>query len=82
MVNYINALPPGAAFIRSAAADALRIVPGVVVTGREIAYPPGDIVPRVLEKLGTDLRFVTANSTAVDKPLPTLYSADGYIVGG
>jgi hypothetical protein len=54
----------------------------VVVTGREIAYPPGDTVPRVLEKFGTDLRFVTANSTAVDKPLPTLYSADGYIVGG
>lgn len=82
MVNYVNDLPPGVAFRRGAAADALRIVPGLVITGQEIAFPTGDVVPRVLEKLGTDLRFVTANSTAVDKPLPTLYSADGYIVGG
>lgn len=82
MVNYINALAPGVAFRRAAAAEALRVVPGLVITGQEIAFPTGDVVPRVLEKLGTDLRFVTANSTAVDKPLPTLYSSDGYITGG
>lgn len=82
MSNYVNNLPPGAAFRRASASDALRTVPGLVVTGNEVLFPFGDVVPRVLEKFGTDLRFVTANSTAVDKPLPSLYVSDGYIVGG
>lgn len=80
--NYVNSLNPGAAFRRAAASEALRQVPGLVVTGNEVLFPFGDVIPRVLEKFGTDLRFVTANSTAVDKPLPTLYSSDGYLVGG
>jgi hypothetical protein len=75
-------LSPGKAFRRSEAASALRQVPGLVVSGNEVSYPTGDVVPRVLEKLGTSLSAVTANSSAVDKPLPTLYSSDGYILGG
>lgn len=82
IVNYVNMLPPGKAFRRSEAASALRQVPGLVVSGNEVSYPTGDVVPRVLEKLGTSLSAVTANSSAVDKPLPTLYSSDGYIIGG
>jgi hypothetical protein len=82
MSNYVNGLAPGIAFRRASASDALRTVPGLVVTGNEVLFPFGDVVPRVLEKFGTDLRFVTANSTAVDKPLPSLYVSDGYIVGG
>jgi uncharacterized phage protein gp47/JayE len=82
IVNYVNMLSPGKAFRRSEAASALRQVPGLVVSGNEVSYPTGDVVPRVLEKLGTSLSAVTANSSAVDKPLPTLYSSDGYILGG
>jgi len=78
----VNMLPPGKAFRRSECSAALRQVPGLVVSGNEVSYPTGDVVPRVLEKLGTSLSAVTANSSAVDKPLPTLYSSDGYILGG
>ena len=82
MVNYINNLRPGQAFRRAAASEALRRVPGLYITGSEVASPIGDVVPRVVEKLGTDLRFVLANSSAVERPLPTLYAIDGYEVGG
>lgn len=82
VANYVNALPPGGRFSRKECANALRSVSGLYVTGDEVAFPLGDVVPKVLEKFGTDLRFVTANSTAVERPLPTLYSADAYIVGG
>ena len=82
VVNYVNALPPGAAFSRNDCIQALRRVPGLVVTGREIIAPSGDVVAKVLQKLGTALSSVTANSSAVDKPLPTLYAEDGYLVGG
>ena len=82
VVNYVNMLPPGAKFSPSAAAKALRVVPGLVVKGNEVVFPIGEIIPSVLEKFGTDLASVTANSSAVDKPLPTLYASDGYVVGG
>lgn len=80
--NYVVALPPGGAFRRADCTRALSRVPGLVITGNEIFYPPGDVVPRVLEKLGTDLASVTANSSAIDRPLPTLYASDGFLVGG
>lgn len=82
VANYVNQLPPGAPFRRVDCSRELRRVRGLYVTGGEVVSPIGDIVPRVLEKFGTDLRFITANSSAVEKPLPTLYVNDGYIVGG
>lgn len=82
VVNFVNDLAPGAAFRRTDCVNALRRVPGLVISGNEVFFPPGDVVPGVLQKLGTDLSSVSANSSAVDRPLPTLYSSDGYVVGG
>ena len=82
VVNFVNNLKPGAAFRRADVVRALQTVPGLYLTGSEVVSPLGDEVPRVLEKFGTDLRFVLANSSAVERPLPTLYSIDGYQLGG
>lgn len=63
IVNYINSLNPGAPFVLAAATRALRTVPGLVVTGTEIADPRGDVVPNRLEVLRTSLGLVLIAST-------------------
>lgn len=53
VVNYINMLPPGQSLLRSALIEVLRGVPGLVVTGNEIVFPPGNITARALQAFRT-----------------------------
>lgn len=55
VVDYMNSLAPGAAFVVNNAVDKLRVVDGLVITGTEIYSPPGDVIPAPLQALRTYL---------------------------
>jgi hypothetical protein len=59
-VNYTNGLAPGASFIVDDLIDQLRAIPGLFITGNEVASPNGDVVPMTLQALRTSLSIVTA----------------------
>lgn len=69
IVNTINALPPGQPVVIATLIDALRLVPGLFVTGQEILSPAGDVVPGQLEALRTSLSLVVATSMQPDRAL-------------
>lgn len=62
--RYLNARPPGKGWVREDALARLSGVGGLVITGKEIAYPPGDVVASPLEVLRTDMAIVTLTSGA------------------
>jgi uncharacterized phage protein gp47/JayE len=62
LLDYVNSLAPGAPFVYATANDRLHGVPGLVVLGGEIVNPPGDVIPRSLEVLRTELGFITIGS--------------------
>jgi hypothetical protein len=59
IVNYVNALKPGAAFVAAAANAALQSVPNLVFTGDEVISPPGNVQPGILQVLRTSTSLVT-----------------------
>lgn len=64
VVNYTNSGASGRRWVRQEAIRAMQGIPGLIVTGNDIAYPPGDVVPSPLEALRTDLALVTTNPYA------------------
>lgn len=77
IVSYMNGLGPGDPFVRLTAAEVLSSVPGLVMTrdtsgnltGAEIASPPGNVQPDILEVLRTNLGLVAAVSLQPDRML-------------
>lgn len=69
LVNYINALPPGASFVIADALQTLRTVAGLVVLGNEIISPPGNVIPLRLEALRASMGTVSASSLQPDRAL-------------
>lgn len=65
VVMYTNALPPGATWARAAAQKAVAAVPGLQVTGNEIASPVGDVVPTPLQVIKTSMAIVLASALGV-----------------
>ena len=59
IMGYVNGLKPQEPFIYNDAIEALRRVPGLIVTGHEIISPNGDVIPMALEVLRTDLSLIT-----------------------
>ena len=62
IVSYVNDLVPGETFVVQDAEDALRTVPGLIVTGGEVYSPAGDVVPSMLEVLRTSFSMVALGS--------------------
>jgi len=62
IVNYTNALSPGATFRVVDAITALRTVAGLVVLGNEVVSPAGDVIPQPLQVLRTSMSFVSVIS--------------------
>lgn len=62
VVNYTNALAPGASFVPDDAVNALRSVTGLLVTGNEIAVPAGTVAPRAMQVIRSTFDLVTATN--------------------
>lgn len=69
IVGRVNGLAPGASLTIDDLIDALRRVPGLIVSGDEILSPAGDVVPEVLQAIRTSLSFVVASSVQPDQAL-------------
>lgn len=59
---YTNQLDPGDTWVPSAAAATLRQVPGLVITGNEIALPLGPVVPKSLQVIRTTSALLSASA--------------------
>lgn len=81
VINYVNLLAPGQSLTIAALINVLRGVPGLAVTGNEIVFPIGTVVPRALQVLRTSLTYCTANSAQPDRPLGPIYSPDALLLG-
>lgn len=77
IVNYTNSLVSGATWSIAAARDALRLVPGLVITEGEILSPTGDVVPRPLEVIRTTTGLVVASTVQPDTALQGSANPDG-----
>jgi uncharacterized phage protein gp47/JayE len=77
-VNYVNALAPGNNFEPAGLQAALAFVPGLLLTGREIASPLGIVVAKPLQVIRTSFNLVTALSTQTSLPLLIGTAADLY----
>lgn len=62
VAGYINGLSPGQSFVPANALATLRMVAGLIITGGEIASPPGTIVPNALQVLRTSSQLVGVSS--------------------
>lgn len=82
VVGYVNALAPGAPYIREVAEQILSTVPGLAASGNGIISPLGDVAVKPLQVLRTSLGLVSALSAQTDQPLVTGSNPDSYIVAG
>lgn len=82
VVNYTNALNPGATWRVVDVVDALRLVPGLVVTGNEIQSPAGDVVPKPLQVIRTTMGFVNAVSAQPNRLLTGGGNPDAFVFTG
>lgn len=62
VASYVNQLSPGDSLTKAYLIDALRRVPGLVVTGDEILSPSGTVVAQPLQVLRTSLSLVVAST--------------------
>ncbi len=82
MVNYINTLSPGQAFVPATAIDeALSSITGLIITGDEILTPAGTIVPQATQILRTSLSLVTAVAVQTSQPIALTTNPDAFISG-
>lgn len=86
IVNYINNLNPGESLYREGMLDALRAVPGLNLTGYEIAAPPAGATPtspliqtNPLQVLRTSLSLVRAYSSNPGTPIGNYLNVDQVI---
>lgn len=76
IVLYVNGLAPGSPFQIAGALDALRSVPGLIVTGSEILSPLGNVVPATRQVLRTNMALVRATTLQPDRALQGSTNAD------
>jgi hypothetical protein len=79
IVAFVNSLSPGQTFSRVNAAIALQSVAGLVISGNEILSPVGNVVPRTLQVLRTNLSMVAAVSIQPDRALQGSTNPDGRV---
>lgn len=79
IVNYTNSLAPGQTWVLADAQKALRAVPGLFITGQEIASPAGDVVPKPLQALRTGLSQVLPTSLQGDQVLLATTNPDAFL---
>lgn len=80
VVNYTNALSPRQPWVPADAVAALRAVPGLLVTGSEVAVPAGVVQPRALQVVRTTIDLVTATNQGTS--LFTTTNPDQLVSGG
>lgn len=78
VVMYTNALPPGIKWTRSGAQASLATVPGLAITGNEIASPAGDVIPKPLQIIRTTLALCTAIAIQAGRTLVTTTNPDAF----
>jgi uncharacterized phage protein gp47/JayE len=61
---YTNLGRPAGVWSRAAATQTLMGIAGLQITGNEIAYPPGDVIPGPLEVLRTSASLVNTSNYA------------------
>jgi len=82
IVNYINFLQPGAAFVPSDAIEtALRPITGLIITGNEILTPAGTVQPNSTQLLRTSLALVTAVAVQTSQPVALTTNPDAFVSG-
>jgi uncharacterized phage protein gp47/JayE len=82
IVNYVNALVPGASIVFADAIAALVNVPGLASSGNTIISPPGNVVALPTQVLRTSLGLVTAVAAQTDQPqIVTGTNPDAFILG-
>jgi len=59
VLSYVNNLPPGATLTIDGVENALRTVPGLLISGGEVIVPQGDVVPLTLQVIRTALALVS-----------------------
>jgi len=79
MVNYINALAPGASLSVAALGNVLSTITGLAYTGQEIISPQGDVIANPLQAIRTSLSLVSALSAQTDQPIATGINPDSYV---
>jgi uncharacterized phage protein gp47/JayE len=60
-VNYCNGLAPGVTFQPTDLIDLLRPVPGLFISGQEVANPPGPVICNPTQVLRSSLELVTTS---------------------
>jgi uncharacterized phage protein gp47/JayE len=78
MVNYINGLSPGDTLDTLAMSAALKTVPGLSYTGREIVSPAGNVLAKPLQVIRTSLSLVSALAAQTNTPIITGTNPDAF----
>lgn len=78
VVNYVNALAPGASFVPANMLAKLRSISGLFYTGNELISPAGTVAARPLQVIRTSLGLVTAMSAQTNQPIITGPTIDAY----
>lgn len=76
VVMYTNTLAPGVTWSPQAAQQAVAAVPGLQVTGNEIASPEGPVVPTPLQVIKTSMAIVLASALGVGTTLNATLNPD------
>lgn len=79
-VNYVNNLAPGAPIRVADLRQAVQRTPGILITGQEVASPPGDVVPKPLQVLRTSVQIVTALSQQAQTYITATLNPDSFNV--
>jgi uncharacterized phage protein gp47/JayE len=79
IIAYINGTSPGALLTTANMVNALRTVPGLIVTGSEIVSPAGSVQALPLQVLRSTLGLVTAVSMQPDRPLMRTTDPDAFV---
>ena len=82
VVNYVNALAPGAPFNPPDLLKKLQTISGLLYTGKEIVSPPGVVSAKPLQIIHTSLGLVSALSSQTNQPIITGVTPDAYTLAG
>lgn len=79
VVAYVNGLSPGESLTPTGIVDALRYVPGLIITENEVVSPVGSVVPEQLQVLRTMLSMVSTISTTPNRALQSSLNPDAVL---
>lgn len=81
-VAFVNALKPGESFVLADLLAAIANVPGLAVSGNNVASPAGNVSVRPTQVLRTSLGLVAATAAQTDQPIiVTGNNPDAFILG-